>query len=72
MNLVSLENFLTNKTQNMHLKIETIFFAMTRYSLLYVQGQYNTSNDLTHLEEQQYMSSLSQVSFFVIVNWRFL
>ena len=41
MNLVSLEYFLTNKTQNMDLnalfakKIETIFFAMTRYSLLY-------------------------------------
>ena len=41
MNLVSLEYFLTNKTQNMNLnallseKIGTIFFAMTRCSLLY-------------------------------------
>ena len=42
MNLFNLEYFLTNKTQNMDLnslpseKIETIFFAMTRYSLLYL------------------------------------
>ena len=42
MNLVSLEYFLANKTQNMDLnasiseKIETIFFAMTRCSLLYI------------------------------------
>ena len=41
MNLVSLEYFLTNKTQNMDMnallyyKIETLFFDMTRYSLLY-------------------------------------
>ena len=40
MNLVSLEYFLTYKTQNMDLnavlseKIETIFFVMTRYILL--------------------------------------
>ena len=38
MNLVTLEYFLTNKTQNMDLnalfseKIGTIFFAMTRYT----------------------------------------
>ena len=43
MDLVSLEYFLTNKTQNIDLnaliseKIETIFFAMTRCSLLYIQ-----------------------------------
>ena len=42
MNLVSLEYFLTNKTQNMDPnallseKIETIFFAMTRCSLPYI------------------------------------
>ena len=42
MNLVSLEYFLKNKTQNMDLnallseKIKTIFFAITRCSLLYV------------------------------------
>ena len=42
MNLVSLEYFLTNKTKNKDLnallseKIETIFSAMTRYSLLYL------------------------------------
>ena len=41
MNLVSLEYFLTNKTQNMDLnalhseKIETIFFAMSKCSLPY-------------------------------------
>ena len=41
MNLVSLEYFLTNKTQNMDQnallsdKIETIFFAMTKYSTAY-------------------------------------
>ena len=43
MNLVSLEYFITNKTQNMDLnallskKIETIFFAMTRCSLPYIE-----------------------------------
>ena len=42
MNLVSLEYFVTNKTQNMDRnallseKIETIFFAMPRCSLLYI------------------------------------
>ena len=50
MNLVGLEYFLTNKTKNMDLnallseKIETIFFAMTRCSLPYLNGQeYGTS-----------------------------
>ena len=46
MNLVSLEYFLTNMTQNMDFnallseKIETIFFAMTRHSLLYILNDF--------------------------------
>ena len=47
--LVTLESFLTNETQNVDLnalfseKIETIFFAMSRHSLLYMHFKYKHS-----------------------------